>query len=160
MTAFRPQHGGGYAPFARTAVPDADEESVTLGPGIRINEPGDTDPGGEDDLIEIELTIDPPGAQLALRRGGSALRVWTTRDKLAGTEIAFVDDKTAALPFGPSETELTLWVEWASAMHGSAELHLEPLAASVPKDTLVFHTFHSIVAGTPASSRSVKSEPA
>ena len=119
MTAFRPQHGGGYAPFARTAVPGADEDSATLGPGIRINEPGDTDPAGEDDLIEIELVIDPPGAQLALRRSDPALRVWTTRDKSPGTEIAFVDDKTLALPFGPSETELTVWVEWACGSSNS-----------------------------------------
>jgi hypothetical protein len=146
LTAYRPQHGAGYTQFARTAVDDADEDSATLGPGIRINAPGDTDPAGEDDLIEVLLTIDPPGAMLALRRSNAALEVWTTRDKQPGTDIAFTDNKTAALPFGPTESELTLWVEWASPTHGTADLHIEPPAAEVPKDTLTFHTFHGIVA--------------
>lgn len=159
MTAFRPQHGGGYAPFVPTAVDEAEENSAALGPGIRINEPGDTDPDGEDDLIEVHLTIDPPGAQLALRRSDAVLRVWTTRDKQAGTEIAFVDHESDALPFGPSGTELTVWVEWASAAHGTADLHVEPLTASVPKDTLTFHTFHSIVAALGGENQ-VPSDPA
>jgi hypothetical protein len=145
LTAFRPQRGAGYAPFARTAVSEDDEESETLGPGIRINEPGDADPAGEDDLIEVQLTVDPPGAPLALRRSAVTLAVWTTRDKQPGTEIAFVVDKSDALPIGPSQDQLIVWVEWASATHGVAELHVEPLVASVPKDTLVLHTFHTIV---------------
>lgn len=159
LTAYRPQHGSGYAPFVRTAVDEADEESPTHGPGIRINEPGDVDPAGEDDLIEVELSIDPAGAQLALRRSDAAIHVWTTREKLAGTQIAFVNDKTDALPFGPSATELTLWVEWASAAHGTAELHVEPPAVSVSKDSLVFHTFHSIVVALGGEGQ-VPSDPA
>lgn len=146
MTAFRPQNGAGYAPFVRTAVSEDDEESAVVGPGIRINEPGDTDPVGEDDLIEIQLSVDPPGAQLALRRSDAVLEVWTTRDKQPGTEIVFVDDKSDALPLGPSQDQLIVWIEWASATPGVAELHVEPLMTGVPKDTLVLHTFHTIVA--------------
>ncbi len=92
LTAYRPQHRGGYAPFARSAVSDADEESATLGPGIRINNPGDVYPFGEDDLIEVALLVGSPGAQLALRRTDSALAVWTTRHKVAGSEIVFVNN--------------------------------------------------------------------
>jgi hypothetical protein len=159
MTAYRPQHGSGYAPFARTAVADVDEESATLGPGIRINAPGDTDPDGEDDLVEVELIINPPGAQLALQRSSEALHVWLTSDTTPGTEIAFTDDKTDALPFGPGDTQLTVWVEWASPTHGTADLYVEPLSVTVPKDTLVFHTFHSIVAALGGEDQ-VPSDPA
>ena len=159
MTAYRPQHGTGYAPFAPTAIPDAEEESATLGPGIRANKPGDTDPNGEDDLIEVELSIDPPGTQLALRRSSDAIRVWLTRDKTTGTEISFTDNKSDALPLSPTETELTVWVEWASASHGIADLHIEPLTVTVPKDTLVFHTFHGIVVALGGEDQ-VPSDPA
>ncbi len=145
LMAYRPQHGAGYAPFIRTTIADADEEDATVGPGIRINGQGDIDPSGEDDLIEITVTIDPPGAQLALRRSAAALHAWTTRDKQAGTEIAFTSDKTAALPFAPTATELTLWIEWTSPSPGVAELDVEPVTSDVAKDTLVFHTFQSIV---------------
>jgi hypothetical protein len=145
LTAYRPQHGAGYAPFVPTTVADADEESAALGPGIRINAPGDVDPAGEDDLIEVEVSVDPPGAQLALRRSDAALQVWTTRDKLPGTQIPFTDNRSSALPLGPSQAELTVWVEWAEPQHGTAELRVEPLAGTLPKDTLVFHTFTSIV---------------
>ncbi len=145
MTAYRPQHGSGYFPFSKTAVPDANEESTTLGPGIRINHPGDGDPVGEDDLIEVAISIDTVGAQLALRRSSGNLKAWTTRAKNGGTEIPFVSDKTGPLPFGPGETELTVWVEWAVAAHGTADLHLEPLAISESLDMLRFHSFQSIV---------------
>ena len=145
LTAYRPQNGAGYAPLARIAVADADEVSPTYGPGIRINAPGDNDPAGEDDLIEVLVTVDPPGAAVALRRGDSALRVWTTRDKQPGTEIAFTADRTGALPLGPQDTQRTLWVEWASPNHGTATLAVEPLASAVAQDTLTFHTFTSLV---------------
>jgi hypothetical protein len=159
LTAYRPQHGAGYAPFTRTAVAEADEESANLGPGIRINAPGDVDPAGEDDLIEVTLSVAPPGAQTALRRSTTAIVVWATRDRQPGTEIAFVDNRTDALPLGPAQTELTLWVEWASAGHGTAVLDVEPLASQVPKDALEFHTFQSIVVALGGEDQ-VPSDPA
>ncbi len=143
LTAYRPQHGAGYFPFSKTAVGEADEEDAVLGPGIRINAPGDVDPAGEDDLIELLVETTRPGVPIALRRESGALRVWTTRNKAAGTEIAFVNDKTTALPMAGSS--LTLWVEWGMAAHGTAELQLQPLAAEYALDTLRFHTFHHIV---------------
>ncbi|MBI5865434.1 MAG: hypothetical protein HZB38_13190 [Planctomycetes bacterium] len=145
LTAYRPQHGAGYAPFARTAASELDEESPSRGPGIRLHSPGDVDPAGEDDLIEVQLDVDPPGAHLALRRGDAALRAWLTRDRQAGTEIAFSGDKTGILPIGPLQTRLTVWVEWAGAIHGAASLHVESPQFAAPKDTLVFHSFRSVV---------------
>lgn len=145
LTAYRPQHGAGYSPFARTAVSEADKMDPVRGPGIRMNAANDVDPAGEDDLTEVVAVFDPPGARLALRRGNSALRVWTTRNRQPGTEIVFVGDKTGVLPISSEQTELTLWVEWASPPHGQAELHIESPAVNVPKDTLLFHSFQSIV---------------
>jgi len=147
LTAYRPQHGAGYFPFSKTAVAEADEEDLSRGPGIRINLPGEVDPAGEDDLIEVLVETTRPGVPLALRRsgGGAALHVWLTRTKAAGTEIPFTNDKTGALPFAPGGTSLTVWVEWAVAAHGDAELLLQPAAADYALDALRFHTFRSIV---------------
>lgn len=145
LTAYRPQHGAGYFPFAKTAVSEADEENAVSGPGIRINAPGDGDPFGEDDLIELTIENNQPGIALALRRTNSALRVWTTRTKLPGTEILFTNDRTDALALAGSGTSLTAWVEWAAAAHGSGELHLEPFVGAYSLDTVRFHTFRSIV---------------
>jgi len=144
LTAFRPQHGAGYAPFQRTPVAEADEESETLGPGIRINAPGDADPAGEDDLIEVRIVISPADVEFALRRNDPALAVWTSRDKQPGTQIAFVGDRSAALPLG-GQTSMSVWVEWAAAVHGQAVLSVERLDRTATKDALVFHTFRSIV---------------
>lgn len=145
LTAYRPQHGAGYFPFAQTAVLDADEESASTGPGIRINVPGDSDPSGEDDLVEVLIENTRPGVAVALRRTHSALRAWTTRTKLAGTEIAFTTDRTDALMLDEGDTSLSIWIEWAAPVHGVAELHLEPYAGAYALDTLSFHTFRSIV---------------
>ncbi len=142
-TAYRPQHGAGYAPFARTAVSDADEESPTLGPGIRINNPGDTDPNGEDDLIEVEFQIAPADLKFALRRDPNNLAAWQNRNKT--NEIAFNGKKTDELPFAAGGTNLTVWIEWNVTSHGPADLIIEPLDEERPGDTLKFHSFQSIV---------------
>lgn len=144
LTAYRPQHGAGYAPFAKTAVSDADEESETLGPGIRINAPGDDDSAGEDDLIELRLVISDANVAFALRRSDPALAAWTTRDKQPATQIPFTSNRTEALPFG-GQTTLTLWIEWASPSHGAAEMSLERLDNGALKDAVTFHTFRGIV---------------
>lgn len=145
LTAYRPQHGDDYFPFARTPVPDVEEENAILGPGIRINSPGDSDPVSEDDLIEVTVEIDEPGAAVALRRSSASLSVWTTRTKDGDTEILFVNNKSSAIPFGVGETVTTVWVEWSAATHGTADLQLEPLIFDTPLDTLRFHSFKSIV---------------
>lgn len=145
LKAYRPQYGAGYFPQVKTAVPDALEADALLGPGIRINAPGDFDPAGEDDLIEVQLDTTVPGAALVLRRSHPALHIWTTRTKQAGTEIVFNGDRTGALPLAPGQSLLTLWVEWGEAAHGEADLHVEPFAVAVSLDVLRIHTFRSIV---------------
>ncbi|MBX3396886.1 MAG: hypothetical protein KF841_16145 [Phycisphaerae bacterium] len=145
LTAYRPQHGGGYFPLPRSAVAETDEESPIVGPGIRINFPGDNDPAGEDDLIELIAETTRPDIPLALRRNHSAIRIWTTRNKTPGTEVPFINDKTAALSLDSGSSAGTLWVEWAAAEHGLAELRLEPLDQSLTLDRIQFHTFRSIV---------------
>jgi len=145
LTAHRPRNGAGYAPLAKIPVAEVDEESATRGPGVRINAPGDSDPASEDDLIEVLLTVQPPGAAFALRRSDAALRVWTTANKQAGTEIAFAGDRTDALPIGPGQSQITLWIEWAAAAHGAADLDAEPFTSTIVRDRLTFHTFRSII---------------
>jgi len=143
LTAHCPQRGTGYFPMAKTAVADADEINDVTGPGIRINAPGDADTQGEDDLIEVIVNATPATIPVALRRDDVAIRAWTTRTKLPGTEIVFTNDKTPALTLAVGTT--TVWIEWAAATHGLATLTLEPLDASYALDSIRFHTFHSIV---------------
>ena len=141
VTAYRPQHGAAYFPMKRTAVAEGDEESPTLGPGIRINAPGDTDPAGEDDLIELRLEPSPPGQPFVLHRTGTQLSVWTTRARSPGTEIAFSGSQTGVIPGAT-----TVWVEWASSAHGTESLELRPQGSPNCVDRATFHTFRSIVA--------------
>jgi len=146
LTAYRPRHDPpplepAYFPFERTLVDDAEEESPTLGPGIRIN--GDVDPGVEDDLIEVELDGAPGGASFVLRRTTGDLAVWTTPEKTPGTRIGFTNGETA--PFAPGSTGLTLWVEWIGSGHGLADLELRPVGSGAAADVLRFHSFRSIV---------------
>ena len=97
LTAFRPQHGAGYAPFARTAVPEALEEDPAFGPGIRVNGPGELDPAGEDDLVELVVGRALRGAEFVLERSGPELALWTTRDRQPGSALAFAGDRTAQI---------------------------------------------------------------
>jgi hypothetical protein len=145
LTAYRPRQGAGYFPFARTAVADNDEDDAAFGPGIRINSPGDADPAGEDDLIEVVVFVTPADADFVLRRADTAIRAWLTSDKLSGTEIPFDANDRAALPNAQATGTLTVFIEWATAAHGTATLSIEPAADATPLDTLTFHTFTGIV---------------
>lgn len=145
LTAYRPRHGAGYFPFQRTAVSEADKTDAERGPGIRLNASGNVDPAGEDDLIELVVNVSPPGAQVALRRGDAAMRVWHTPDMMSGSEIAFAGDMTGVLPIDAGQTALTLYVEWASANHGVADMALETAGGAIELDVVTFHTFHAIV---------------
>lgn len=143
LTAYRPQNRTGYLPFARTAVPEGLEDDAEFGPGIRVNGAGESDPAGEDDLIEIEVGRVLQN-ELVLARSGPELAVWRTRTKQAGTEVAFVNDRSAPLAFGAAP-RLTLWVEWPSAPSGLAALELRTLARDARLDRLVFHAFQGLV---------------
>ncbi len=144
LTAYRPQHGAGYAPFARTAVPEALEDDLSFGPGIRVNGAGESDPAGEDDLIELEVGRVLHNAEFVLERSGPELSVWRTRTKQPGTELVFTGNRSAPLAFGHAP-RLTLWVEWPSAAPGLATLELRALAPDARFDRLVFHAFQGMV---------------
>jgi len=144
LIAYRPVNRGSYFPFARTRVQEDDEESSTLGAGIRINGNGDTDPAGEDDLIELVVRPTPANTGFVLRRSSPDLAVWTSPNATPGTQLAFTGDTSAVLPFGAGATQLNLGVEWAGSSQGTASLELLSVGSSTAADRLVFHTFQSI----------------
>ncbi len=144
LTAFRPQHGAGYAPFVRTSIPETEEEDPALGPGIRINGQGELDPAGEDDLVEVVARQVLRNATLVLERSGPELAVWLSRTKEAGTEVPFTGNRSAPLDFAVGPT-LKFWVEWVGAGHGFARLALRTLEPDAVLDRLTFHSFQSIV---------------
>ena len=144
LTAYRPQNGAGYAPFARTAVPDALEMSLDFGPGIRANLAGEVDPSGEDDLIELVVDRAFVGGPFVLSRTAPVLAVWTTREKTPGTELVFTGDVSAPIPFGGGQVA-TLWVEWTGAAGGDAILALQAQVARRPFDRVRFHAFRGLV---------------
>lgn len=144
LVAYRPMNRGGYAPFARTPVAEDDEVSATLGPGIRINGNGDTDPAGEDDLIEVVVRPTPSNTGFVLRRSSADLAVWTSLDATPGTELPFAGNTSAVLSFGGGGTQLSLGVEWAGGGHGTAALEVLSVGSNVVLDRLVFHTFHGV----------------
>ncbi|MYH29304.1 MAG: hypothetical protein F4137_10710 [Acidobacteria bacterium] len=143
LTAYRPQHGAGYFPFARTGVPEDLEEDPDLGPGIRVNGAEEVDPEGEDDLIELVVERGSSEAVFALERSDPALSVWTTREKRPETELAFTGSRSETLVFSEAG-QLTLWVEWNGTAPAFPVLSLLTPAAVVV-DRVVFHAFTSLV---------------
>ena len=158
LTAFRPQHGAGYAPFVRRRVPEHLEEDPALGPGIRVNGAGELDPAGEDDLVELVVTRALDGATHVLERGGSQLAVWSTRDKQPGTELAFQGARSSPIAFG-GEGSVTLWVEWSGAGPGEAALALRALEPDLPLDRLLFHAFSGLVVALGGEGQSPQTPP-
>lgn len=146
LTAYRPQHGTGYHPFARTAVPEAFEEHRALGPGIRVNRAGERDLVVEDDLIELVVTRSSVDATLALERSDTSLSVWTTRRKLPQTEVVFTNNRSTPLAFGEAHL-ITLWVEWTGVAPAFPTLSLLALESDVVDidDRIVFHAFTGLV---------------
>jgi hypothetical protein len=144
LTAHRPQQGAGYFPFARTSVPEGQEDDPVLGPGIRRNTPRELDPSGEDDLIEVVVGRVLRGTPLVLARSGPELAVWTTRTKQPGTQLPFTGTRSQPLSFG-GDPSLSLWVEWVGTGHGTSRLALETQGSGALLDRLTFHSFRSIV---------------
>ena len=135
LTVYRPRHGAGYAPFARTAVPEELEANPRLGPGIRVNGTGELDPFGEDDLLELVVGHAPRGAALVLERDDPGLHLWTTPDRQLGTELSFAGAR-----------RLTLWVEWTGVAGAHPELGLLVPEIDLELDRLRFHAFTGAVA--------------
>jgi len=144
LTAYRPQHGAGYFPFARTRVPEAFEEDALRGPGIRVNGAGESDPAGEDDLIELEVERVLARSSFVLERGGAELSVWRTRTKTPGSELAFTGNRSAVLDFGGADV-VTLWVERTGGAGGDLALVLRALEPDRVVDRLLFHAFQGLV---------------
>ena len=144
LTAYRPQHGTGYHPFARTAVPEDIEEHRQFGPGIRVNRANEIDPDGEDDLIELVVTRPSIEAAFILERSANSLHVWTRREKIAQTEIAFTDARSTRLDFGEAQ-QITLWVEWTGTAPAYPALSLLAVESNAVIDRIVFHAFTGLL---------------
>ncbi len=143
-----------YAPFAKSAVPEHLEESTTQGPGIRPNRDDDNNnglidrfEGGiaiplENDLIEVRIDRLPGQGNLVLRAGDD-LQLYYTYDK--EDPVPLDDDAifTENLPFVSNMA--TVFVEWVTNGHGTDMLELVDPLTSMVIDTIVFHTFHSVI---------------
>ncbi len=152
LTAYRPQSETYGNFFQRTAVPASDLQ--TPGVGIRVN--GDDDNGdtvadrdqgsvtGENDLVEVVLSADPPcanGVDYVLSRSDPGLQVWADADKQ--TPLLTGQDETI-LTF--SSSTRTVWVE--SVLPQPADLALEARLAGgavVTSESAHFYPFTSIV---------------
>ncbi len=144
LTAYRPQHGPGYLPFARTPVPEEFEEHPRLGPGIRVNRADEMDFAGEDDLIELVVTRPSADTSFVLERSHSNLSVWKTREKLPQTALDFTGGRSTQLVFGPVN-QMKLWVEWTGAAPEFPGLSLRAPESNLVVDRIVFHAFTSLV---------------
>ncbi len=143
-----------YAPFAKAAVAEVDEENVLVGPGIRINFDDDNGNGlpdrnesglpivQENDLIEVRIDRLPGQGPLVLEPGFD-LGLNYSYDK--STPVPFDDDVIFTEPLPFVNDTITVFVEWVSLSRGTDFLNLVDPATSMVIDTLVFHTFHSIV---------------
>ena len=146
LTAYRPRHGSGYTMFQRRAVSDLDEESTTLGPGIRTTHHEDSDYDGGDSLIELTVERSNSNMQLVLRRSSPVVKVWYSSNR--GTELEFegstVNGPSKAINFGGSNS-VTLWVEYWWVPDGPVSLTLTPKNSDVVFDKVKFHVFNSVV---------------
>jgi hypothetical protein len=154
LTAFRPQSEYYGSFFDRQAVAEAVETNP--GAGIRIN--GDDDNGsggadlndssvsGENDLIELTLSISPApapaGYEFVLKRTNATIKVWQAQNKL--TPVLDGNDEQILSFFGGTQT---VWAEAVSA--GAADLELQVRLAGggsvIASDTVRLFTFSSIV---------------
>lgn len=149
LTAFRPINP--YINAALHAVPEAVEENLKLGPGIRINGDDDnanrnpdyddnsTAAAGDNDLVQVNVAGE--GDSLTVAWTG-ALKLWTTPTKTAEVQLN-----------GPVSNGQSLWVEYTSQTHTVGADTALTLTASedvsgtttIATDTVVFHSFQSLV---------------
>ena len=157
LAAWRPQtgaSGASGAPFQRWPIGESEE--ITPGVGIRINGDDDDADGvpdrddigvvGENDLVELTLTIDPPvppaGYEYVLVRSNANLRVWN--ESTRNTEVTG-SGNVAPLTF--SSTTRTLWAE--SPFGGEVDLDFAArniaTGATVASDRLHFVPYTSLI---------------
>lgn len=163
LTAYRPQQvhdlespadAPAYDPFPKRRVLEQDENSNTLGPGIRINFDDDNNSGvadafesgneipRENDLIEVKVDRLPGLGNLVLV-AGSDLSLYYNHDKETPIPLNETMTATEALPF--VNNTITVFVEWNNSSHGLASLSLVNPATSTTLDTVRFHTFRSVI---------------
>jgi len=161
LTAYRPQtEGPDYGnPFPRTAVPENKEENP--GAGIRRNgdddddggegtpDWGETDVAGENDLIEVELKMNPAaptGMKYVLKRSNDKIKVWRNSNKSGGAILDSEDQWEVT----PATETMTVWVEWRHMFGSGADLSLTVWDTAQNKqaldgDRIHFYPFTSVV---------------
>lgn len=144
-----------YDPFPKRPVPEQIEADNERGPGIRINHDDDDNSGvpdvaqtgapvtRENDLIEVKVDRLPDQGDLVLIKG-SQLALFLDHDKDTLLPLENSGNTTEPLPFGEDDS-VTVWVEWTSITHGTANLSLVDPATSTTLDTVRFHSFRSII---------------
>jgi len=148
LTAYRPQSEGYGSPFGRRAVPQ--ELQLDPGVGIRINGDDDDNDGtadglqssvaGENDLIELVLTVDPidapEGQEYLLRRSDANLLVWSDPSKIQ--EVMGAADEIV-LTF--TSATKSFWIE----NPGGGEADLEFLSRDLQSlDTIAVDAAHFV----------------
>jgi len=143
-----------YDPFPKRPVPELREADSVLGPGIRINNDDDNNNGirdrfetgaaitRENDLIEVKIDRLPGQGNLVLTKGFQ-LALFFDHDK--DTLVPLDGPGTTTLPLPFVNDTITVFVEWTSATHGTANLSLVDPATSTSLDTVRFHSFRSLI---------------
>ena len=91
------------------------------------------------------VVVRPPNDEtLVLERSSTNLSVWTTREKLAQSEVAFTDTRSTSLDFDEAQ-HINLWVEWTGTAPAYPAISLLTAESGVVVDRIVFHTFTSLV---------------
>ena len=153
ITAHRPQTEAYGLPFARRAVPDAEESAP--GVGIRVNGDDDDTNGvpdrddagslQENDLIEVVLAVAPPlqyGVEVLLRRTSDSVRVWASAGKgesvlTAGDEVVLAFPSSSRTVFvenpagGAADLELVARSVSGKVLLASEVVHFYPFTSTV-----------------------------
>ncbi len=164
LTAYRPQGVYNpndtstifpiYDPFPRRPVPEQDEGDPAFGPGIRINSDDDDNSGTEDrfqtgaaitrenDLIEVRIHRLPGQGNLVLTKGPQLSLFF---DHAKDVLVPLDGPGTTTLPLPFLNDSFTVFVEWTSTTHGTANLSLVEQASTTTLDTVRFHSFRSLI---------------
>ncbi len=142
-----------YDPFPKRPVEEQFEAHSSFGPVIRINSDDDNNNGTldnnetgtaitrENDLIEVKIDRLPGQGNLVLTKGFQ-LALYFDHDKDTPVPLNGSGTATQNLPF--VNDTVTVWVEWTSTIHGTANLSLVAPATSTTLDSVRFHSARSL----------------
>ena len=168
LTAYRSQSESYGAPFQRLAVPAG--EKLTPGVGVRLN--GDDDDGdsiadsndtlvvGENDLVELVVTVDPapapPGYEYVIKRSNSSVRVWEQSTK----SVALLDDESETV-LGMFSATHTVWVEGVGGPDTTLTVEARPIGGgtALASDAVVVFHYTSIVIALGGENQSPSDPP-